>query len=186
MVTGAPVLPALAVAALTDPCAGSRGLLVAARRGRTLHALLDDGHALTPTGRVRRTTRPLCGRTPRAWRPAAVDGRPLCGTCSRVLRLQYGPAALATAATWLRPDDLADTIRTARDLPTVSACVLLLLESGHTGKTVTIDGHQVRLSALIATRRTQLDKTLHLGPRDHAWFSTVKNAPARRFPRRVS
>jgi hypothetical protein len=182
----ATVLPALAAAALTDHAGTDRGLLVAARRGRTLHALLDTGSAFTPSGRVRRTARPLCGRQPRAWRPADVDGRPLCRTCAGAVRALYGPAALATAATWLRPEDIARTLTTAPDLATVSAAVALLLESGHTGKTALVDGQPVRLTALVASTRSRLSKGPHLTERDRAWFSAVKNAPARRYPRRVS
>lgn len=180
-----PLLPVLAAVALTDPVGTDRGLLAAARRGRTLHLFLDTGRAVTPTGRVSRAARPLCGRRPRAWRPAKVDGRPLCRTCSRVLCLQYGPAALATAATWLQPDDLARTLVTAQDLGTVQAAVGLLLESGLTGKTARVDGAAVRLTQLAAQARTRLTPTPPFRD-DPAFVSFVERAPARRFPRRVS
>lgn len=180
------LLPVLAAEALTDECSGDQGLLVAARRGRVLHAVQDHGQALTPTGRVRPATRPLCGRRPRTWRPVKVDGRRLCAGCERAVRAQYGEAALATAATWLLPDELARTILTAPDLATVNAARGLLLTSGLTGKCAVVDGHPTRLTALFAQRRNQLDQALRLTTADHAWMSGVKNAPARRYPRRVS
>jgi hypothetical protein len=180
------VLPVLAVAALTDGAAGDRGLLVAARRGRVLHALVDTGHALTPTGRVRRTTRPLCGRQPRGWRPVDIDGRRLCLGCAQALRALFGPAALAVAATWLRPEQIGRTLITAPDLATVALAMGLLLEAGLTAKTVVVDGQPVRLTSLVSSARSRLSKGPHLTERDRAWFSAVKNAPARRYPRRVS
>lgn len=181
-----PVLPALAVAALTDHAGTDRGLLVAPRTGKTLHLLLDTGRALTPTGLVRRNARPHCGRRPRSWRPVEVDGRPLCRTCARVLRKQYGPATLAVAATWLQPADFARTLQTARDEATVKATIAALLESGLTGKTVLVDGRSFRLTALVAQARSRLSKGHQLTDADLSRFSYVKNAPARRFPRRVS
>lgn len=174
----------LAAAALTDDAAGDRGLLVAARRGRTLHALLDSGRALTPTTRVRQSARPLCGRRPRAWRLAEVDHRPLCKGCERAVHALFGPAGLATAATWLEPWQFGQALLRARNLETVNAVLQVLLLSGHTGKSVTIDGQRVRLTQLVGTTRQRFTGDLSAADR-MAVTSRVQTAPASRFPRRV-
>lgn len=183
------LLPALAAVALTRGT--DLGMLVAARRGRTLHALTDTGRTLTPSGRVRRTALPLCGRTPRAWRAAHVDGRPLCRTCAAKIYATHNTAALAAAGARVTPVEIAATLLTAQDPATVDAARMLLIESGHTGKAVQLpEGRRVRLTWLVASARDRVTRgPLPMTEADHAWISLVQRAPlgrSRPVIRRVS
>lgn len=194
MVTsGRPLLPVLATAVLSDPRGTRGGLLVSARAGRVLHVVVDNpGRTLTPTGRVRRHIRPMCGRAPRGWRPASVDGRPLCRTCARTLGAKHSPEMIAAAARRVTPADLAETLLTATDLATVSAAQSLLLASGHTAKVVQVsDGDRpeprtARLTQLVAEARSRLTRSPRPFRDDPAFVSFVERRPTPRFPRRVS
>lgn len=184
------LLPVHAVAALTDHAGGTAtGMLVGGRRSCALHVLMDEhgpGRSLTPTGRVRRGLLPLCNRRPLALRAAQVDGRPLCRRCARAVHAMYGRAALAIAATWVTPTDLAVTLLTARDQATVAAGRGLLIESGQTAKVATIEGRSLRLTQLVAQARTRVTHgPLPMTEADRAWISLVQRAPlGRSRPRR--
>lgn len=172
------VLPALA--ALT-----ADGVLVANVRSRVLHVAVPGRRGLTPTGRLRRGTAPVCGQHARRWAAAPVDGRRLCRRCATRTPVaglwQPEQRAALTLA-------LAETLDTARDLDTISAVVLAMCAPGArlTGlHVVDPDGFRVRLTQLVSRARDRIAHRV-VGPADHGWISSVKTAPPSRYPRRVS
>jgi hypothetical protein len=161
-----PVLPRLALHALRRT---AHPMLVAARRGQVLH-LVDAGcchpeHSLTPTGRLRRQLRPLCGQTGRAWHYQDGPSRPLCGYCTAIATRHVQPAD------WRRLDVL-DVLRAAAmatDADGMRATIRALLEVP--GLT-----RDVSLRCLIAQRRAELLPRA-TSPRDIAWLHGTRPTP---------
>jgi hypothetical protein len=173
------VLPALAALSV-------QGLLVSNRRGRVLHVATPGGAGLTPTGRLRRGTAPICGQHGRRWQQARVDGRRLCRRCTRQIPASTGNLLQADREVFV--ELLADTFRSAPDLATVQAATLALCAAPRGAMTMRVagpDGYPVRLTQLAAAARERLSRS-SVGPADRGWMSQVKNAPGSRFPRRVA
>jgi hypothetical protein len=174
-----PVLPALAALS-------TGGVLVANRRGRVLHVATPGGAGLTPTGRLRRGTAPLCGQHARRWQQTRVDGRRLCARCTVRLPASTGNLAQTDRAVFV--ELLADTFRTAPDLATVQAATLALCAAPPGAMTARVDGpngYPIRLTQLAAAARDRVSRS-PVGPADRGWMSQVKNATGSRFPRRVA
>lgn len=172
------MIPLPALAAL-----GTGGRLVARRRG-VLHLTLP-GAPLTPTGRLRRGGRPLCGQRALRWTVAEVDGRRLCHRCARA----SGTATALPAADRTRlVEALALTLRTAQDRETVQAATLAVIAApyGVMGALVEgLNGYPVRMTQLVKASREKFDRAATTAA-DRGWISSVKNAPPSRYPRRVS
>jgi hypothetical protein len=178
-VTGAqPVLPILAAVALTALHGHGGSVLAAARRGQVLHLLplARTGAGVTPHGRVRRVASPLCRRRTARWRLAGIDGRPLCQGCERELLRRCTPADVVAACGRLDDGQWSETFRTARDTQTLHLAKLALFRSA--------PGGLRRLSAEARFAADRLNRT-PAAPLQ-TWTSTVKVAPASRFPRRVA
>jgi hypothetical protein len=112
------LLPAEGLARLTGA-----GHLIGRPHSPVLHLARVTPAQVTPTGRLRRGTRPLCGQTARSWPATLIDGRPLCAHCTRTLE--------RTSSSLFHPDLLTeqlltDTIRTARTPEVLTAVVTLL------------------------------------------------------------
>jgi hypothetical protein len=149
------VLPALAAA-------HAGGILVGNGRGRVVHIATPGGAGLTPLGRLRRGSRPLCGQHARAWRCWPVDGRPLCARCAR-RRPGILPAPRLPREQLARL--LADTLATARDEATLAAARLAVCSSCP-GQLV--DGQPLHRHVALAQRR------LNPAPaRTSAWPATT-------------
>lgn len=172
------MIPLPALAALAT---GSR--LVARRRG-VLHLTLP-GAPLTPTGRLRRGGRPLCGQRALRWNVTEADGRRLCHRCART-SASAGTVPAVDRARLV--EALALTLRTARDLETVQAATLAVIAapSGVMGALVEgLNGYPVRMTQLVKTCRERMDRPATTAA-DRGWISSVKDAPPARYPRRVS
>lgn len=134
------VLPVVAAAA-----AGR--VLVGCRRGGVVHVAAPGGAGLTPTGRLRRDQRPLCGQRARALRVWPVDGRPLCSRCAA----RSTDFAFVTLPRAERAALLAQTLHTARTPATWLACRRYCLD---------LTQHQIdgrRFGELVAETRDRLD-----------------------------
>lgn len=113
------LLPAQALVSLLPAEAGAQCLLVARPGSDVVHVAVP-ALPLTPAGRLRRGERPVCGRTARAWRRTSIDGRRgrRCGTAGVRGRRCAAPRPLQL---------LAETLTTARDLPTVETAAALVI-----------------------------------------------------------
>ncbi|MCU1591564.1 MAG: hypothetical protein JWP11_2820 [Frankiales bacterium] len=175
------LLPVVALAALsaTSPQPAelvSRGSgplhLYASRR-----ALLRD---FTRSGVLRAGRRPVCAQPCRRWYLAAVDGRPLCGRCSRWARARLDlTAAPVTAA------QLLDVLLFATSTAEVDAVQSAALAAGLvTARVAHPDPKykRVPLHTVIAHTRSRLTPA-RVGLAEHSW---LQRALAPRYPRRIA
>lgn len=176
------MIPLPALAALN-----TGGRLVARRRG-VLHLTLP-GAPLTPTGRLLRGGRPLCGQRALRWTVAEVDGRRLCHRCARASTAAWGLSAVVPTVDRARlVEALSLTLRTAQDRETVQSATLAVIAapSGVMGALVEgLHGYPVRMTQLVKAARERFDRPA-TSVADRGWISSVKNTPPSRYPRRVS
>lgn len=118
------LLPALAAATVDN------GQLVARTSTRVLHVAVPGPRGLTPTGRLRRGVRPLCGQTAVIWRASQADGRSLCRRCAAHLERRTTPAQLQAAAPAVRLEDLVLAVTNARTTSDLSALQILACNAG--------------------------------------------------------
>lgn len=159
------------------------GRLVSRRSG-PLHLTLP-GAPLTPTGRLARGGRPVCGQRALRWTVTDPDGRRLCSRCAR---RTAAAGALVPLDRQQLVDALAVSLRTARDLETVQAVTLAVCAAppGVLGAVVDGEhGYPVRMTQLVRSARERFTRPA-VSPADRGWMSSVKTAPPRRHPRRVS
>jgi hypothetical protein len=153
---------------------------------RTLHLQRTDGHVrddFTARGALHRSQRPLCGQQSRRWYRTAIDGRPLCRRCARVV--QRATACVAPTAVCLPVEDLATALDAARSADDVSAVVLVALATpGLITRPVQTDDGPLPLMRLIRRARLRVSRPPVVEQRDHNWASRLKTSPASRYPRR--
>lgn len=138
----AAVLPLLAAAALD-------AILVARPRTAVVHVARPSRRGLTPGGRLRRGTGPLCGTRGRAWTACTDPARRLCRRCAThpsLRALDPSSAAVTAALTEQQLTDLLDQAITARDL---HLAVLALTSS-------TVPGALFRLSPRVRDARHRI------------------------------
>lgn len=114
--------PLLARAAL-----GSDARLVARPQSPVVHLARATGRQVTPGGKLRRGTRPLCGQRGRAWPLLdVVTGRRLCRRCERAARPAVAAAGPAVAHALTEQELLAllDAATDARQLHEAKMLVL--------------------------------------------------------------
>lgn len=161
------------------------GVLVARRRG-VLHVATPGAAGLTQGGRLRRGQSPICGQRGRSWPVVEVDGRPLCRRCHR--QLKQVADFFTGIERRLLVEALAATLRTARDAATVRVATQAVVSAPHGVLGALVEGehgYPVRMTQLVKTARERVERPATTAA-DHGWFSSVKNAPPRRFPRRAS
>lgn len=137
------LLPAAARARL-----GASGRLVTRPHGRVLHVATATDRQVTPTGRLRKGRRPLCGQSAYPWHLTGIDGRVLCRRCTRAVTQLPTTAGLRLPLT---EADLRATISTAATGPALDAATALLCQAPA--------GLVARLSPLVRQQRTALGLT---------------------------